>query len=195
MSKINEARKEIESLISDYATVRIKFKDVQKSHPEYLEGNDNYIGIIGEYWAKIFLETLPQNTGLKIVNSSSEGNKSEKWVDFKIKKDNIQEDINVKAISSENKKLESGTIKLKDRNKENICSILIVKLNDELFPEQLLYIRDIDTNLINRDYIKYRSKPQNNIYFKYDANIGFEEVYNNQIYIYEDNKFIQKVKS
>jgi hypothetical protein len=181
---MDNIRKEIEELIKEYANVYQKFND--KKFSQYLSGNDNRIGIIGEYWAKIFLETLYDT---KINNSSSDGNKSEKWVDFKIDHSDTAEYISVKAISEENEKSESGPIKSKDKPDNEVCSIIVVKLNNELFPSQILYIKDIDTNLKNgkKDY-KDRLDCKKNIKFRYYKD-GFDPIFKDSIWKYENNKF------
>jgi len=179
---MDNIRKEIKELIKEYANVYQKFND--KKFSQYLSGNDNRIGIIGEYWAKIFLETLYDT---KINNSSLDGNKSEKWVDFELKHNDTTEYISVKTIF-EDKNETSGPIKLKDKP-SGVCSIIILKLNDNLFPIQILYIKDIDTNLKNgkKDY-KDRLDCKKDINFKYYKD-GFDPIFKDSIWKYEDNKF------
>jgi len=188
---------EIEGLIKKYAEVRNDFEDLKNKHPKYLAGNDNYIGIIGEYWAIKFIEQIKPEAIKDFLEDRKENNisKSKKWVDLEIKNnDSAIEYINVKAISEENKKGESGKIKLEDRPKNGICSIIIVKLNDKLFPDQLLYIEDIEKNLLDKGLEKYKSKPKQHIYFKYNKDLGFDNNDHNfkdNIRKYEDNKFIK----
>jgi len=194
---MDNIRKEIEELIKEYADIRKKFEKAKDKYSDYLSGNDNYIGIIGEYWAKIFLETLYDT---KINNSSLDGNKSEKWVDFKIDHSDTAEYISVKAISEENEKSESGPIKLKDKPDSGVCSIIILKLNDNLFPIQILYIKDIDNYFKNnKDKVdckkamkfnnyKDRLDCKKNIKFRYYKD-GFDPIFKDNIWKYEDNKF------
>ena len=197
MNNQNEVREKIENLISKYAQVRQEFEDAKKEDTpmsKYIAGNDNYIGIIGEYWAKVFLETLPENIGLQISNSSSEGNKSEKWVDFKIERDNLQEFINVKTIF-EDKNNTSGYIKKFHKSSNgNILSIIIIKLNDNLAPKELLYIQDIDNNLKNgiKNYkdrwdSEDEDKPINFRYYK----DRFDPIFKDSVWKYEDNQFVK----
>ena len=118
---------------------RLVLQNGKKEYPEYLSGNDNRIGIIGEYWAKIFLETLYEN--IDIMNMAIK-DKSNKWVDFELKHIDTTESISVKTIF-EDKNGTSGPIKLKDKPDSGVCSIIVIKLNNGLFPSQILYIKDI----------------------------------------------------
>jgi hypothetical protein len=192
-------REEIEELITKYAEVRNDFEDLKNKHPKYLAGNDNYIGIIGEYWARIFLKTLEENENSKINNSSAEGNKSEKWVDFKIINNKITEYINVKTIF-EDKNETSGYIK-HHKTSEGILSIIIIKLDNKLFPKELLYIKDIDTNLKNgtKRTKKYKERWEagKEINFRYYKNYningnninGFDCTFKDCIWEYENEEF------
>jgi hypothetical protein len=186
---------EIEELIKEYANIRQKFEKAKKDYSEYLSGNDNYIGIIGEYWAKIFLETLYKNIDITNTSRKSE---SEKWVDFELKHSDTTESISVKTIF-EDKNKTSGPIKLKDKP-GGVCSIVILKLNDNLFPSQILYIKDIDNYFKNNkdevdckkamkfDNYKDRLDCKKNIKFKYYKD-GFDPIFKDNIWKYEDNKF------
>jgi hypothetical protein len=190
---------EIEELITKYAEVRKNFEKLKNEQPKYLAGNDNYIGIIGEYWAKIFLETFEENENPEINNSSAEGNKSEKWVDFRIKNNNITEYINVKTIF-EDKNETSGYIK-HHKTSEGILSIIIIKLDNKLFPKELLYIEDIDTNLKDgiKEY-KKRWEAGKQINFRYYKNYnrngnninGFDCTFKDCIWEYENEEFKPK---
>jgi len=218
MSKINEVQQEIQNLISEYASIRQKFEKVKQKHPEYLEGNDNYIGIIGEYWATLFLrekygkkldkfikgkvqQAKAKQDNQKIeafeVGGVSYSNSTE-WLDFVVEHDEAKKDyefISVKAISSERNDQTSGYIKNKKCEKNEILSILILKLDEDLLPEELLYIQDVNSNLRNgkKDY-KDRWDKGYKINFRcYDD--GFDDVFINDIYQYEDDKFIPKIKS
>jgi len=175
-------RKEnIEDLIIRYANIRKEFEEAKKS-TKYLDGNDNYIGIIGEYWARIFLEDYLDKNVNHVKNSKNKTNKSSKWIDYITDKN---EYISVKTITTENKSKTSGDIKFHDNinldenNNKVLYSIIIVMLDEDLFPNQLLYIKDIDNNLKNIDektstQYATRWKNKQNIYFKYYEN-GFDK--------------------
>lgn len=194
---------EINKLISGYAIVREEFEDLKKKYPEYLAGNDNYIGIIGEYWATRFLEQIyPAEAMHKTIEAKKNGthNKSNEWSDFELEHLDAVEIISVKTIF-EIKTGESGKIKHKkveEVEKEQILSIIIVKLNDKLLPEELLYKKDINKNL-NDGKKDYKTRWDNNLHinFKHYGKDGFDEIFIEDIYTYDndkDNKFIQKIK-
>lgn len=139
----------IDSLIVDYAHIRKKFELYKKRFPKYISGNDNYIGTIGEYWATRFLENKYSKNCIKSVFDEKENgihNLSNEWSDFKLEHDDeIIEYISVKAIF-ESKSGESGEIKYKSFQENEIGSVLIVKLDDYLFPVEILYINDLASN-------------------------------------------------
>jgi len=191
---------DILSLITEYAQIRIKFEEYKKQYPEYLEGNDNYIGIIGEYWAKRFLESQYPDakiSGISKVNLD-ERSLSSKWVDFTISNYNRAiENINVKTISCEAKSRTSGPIKFNDQPENGISSAVIVKLGKDLYPEQVLYIHDLNgDNLKDGKHVKYKTnrwKKDNTISFQYykeynDTPEGFDRVFD-KIYTYKNGKF------
>lgn len=236
MSKIDEVQQEIKSLISEYSTIRQKFEEVKQKYPEYLEGNDNYIGIIGEYWATLFLREKygkkldkfikgkVQQAKSKQDNQKSEAfevggvsySNSTEWLDFVVEHDEPKKDyefISVKAISSERKDKKSGPIKypintstkvssnrFNPKTEDNL-SVIIVKLDENLLPEELLYIQNLNqkfkTKLIGKNanycYSDHWDKDKS-VAFKYYKN-GFDDIFIDYIYQYKDDKFIQKVKS
>jgi len=138
----------IDSLIVDYAHIRKKFEMYKKRFPKYMAGNDNYVGTIGEYWATRFLEWKYNSDCLKSVEEQKESgnhNLSNPWSDFELKHGSIREYISVKAIF-ENKNGESGEIKYKPFQENEIGSVLIVKLDNYLFPLEILYIDNLENN-------------------------------------------------
>ncbi|MEA2049813.1 MAG: hypothetical protein U9O56_03705 [Campylobacterota bacterium] len=205
-------RQEIEELVSKYANIRMTFKALKKKYPDYLEGNDNYIGIIGEYWATIFLKQIYKDKLNKFLESKINKSKGEseqltvggisysnstEWLDFIVEHDDDwHELISVKTIF-EDKARTSGYIKYKEFRDKQIPSIIILKLNEALIPIELLYIKDINNNLIDgRKEYRSRWKDKDNppINFKYYED-GFDDVFIDETYKYEDDKFIPKVKN
>jgi len=185
----------IESLILDYANIRKKTEMYKKRFPKYITGNDNYIGMIGEYWATKFLEDeklFPQKKEAikSFIAKKEEGehNLSNEWSDFELKSDNQTEYVSVKTIF-ENKNGESGTIKFKDFKDDEIGSVMIIKLNDSLFPTDILYIEDVNNNLKNigeRHYLDNWLK--GSLAFKYydnSTNRGFDKELSKFIYKYD----------
>ena len=214
-------KSEINQLIKEYASIRRKFEICKKKHSRYLEGNDNYIGIVGEYWATIFLEQIYEEDSIKDyldmktnkINSKKDNkicgisySNSTEWLDFivKHKDENKSEFISVKTISSENKQGTSGKVKYPEWKKETptckyILSVIIVKLDKNLQPEQLLYIKDLGSSLENckgknydYNYSKHWQKGRNSLVFKYYKNGGFDEIFSSEIWIYKNNEFVQK---
>jgi hypothetical protein len=196
----------IDSLILDYASIRKKTEMYKKRFPKYITGNDNYIGMIGEYWATRFLENFDAQYK-EVVTASlknkedGEHNLSNEWSDFELQHEDKTEYISVKAIF-ENKNGESG--KIKKYNKElkdnEIASVMIIKLNDSLFPTEILYIKDIEKNLTGAGEKDYRKNWKNNsLVFKfYDntKNQGFDRALSQFIWKFNSNteKF-EKLKS
>jgi len=199
----------IKEVIKEYASARKNFKILKEEYVEYLGGNDNYIGIIGEYWSKVFLENLDSNKNMYVGVIQKKGSKtrndSSKWIDFVIKDkeqaEDILESISVKTIF-EGKDLESGEINYKDKPKDgSICSVIIIKLDeDELLPLQLLYINNLDENLLNGTYVNYKSnwnktdEDKRKLKFRYYNNKsqkGFDSALSQFIYKYnpDDEKF------
>ncbi len=206
MSYSLNIKSEINQLIKEYASIRRKFEICKKKHSRYLEGNDNYIGIIGEYWATIFLEQIYEEDSIKDyldmktnkINSKKDNkicgisySNSTEWLDFivKHKDENKSEFVSVKTISSENKQGKSGKIKYPVWKKETltckyILSVIIVKLDKNLLPEQLLYIDNLDSSLKNRkgknydyNYSNHWQEGSNSLVFKYYKNNGFDKIF------------------
>lgn len=178
----------IENLIKDYAYTRNKFEDYKDKLKYYLDGNDNYVGIIGEYWAKRFLENLGQKVDSLNKKDSQTRDKSSKWTDFVI---NGNEHISVKAIF-EAESGRSGAIKYDDKPIDSICSIIIVKLDINLFPSKILYVKDVDKNIKNGEHIQYADKWKKGsaLEFKYYSNNeAFDSKLIEFVYEYENEKF------
>ena len=217
MSNDTNINNEINELIKEYAYIRRKFEICKKKYSRYLEGNDNYIGIIGEYWATIFLEQIYERNSIEDyleMKTNKYSNKDTKlcgisysnsteWLDFIVKHENKSEFISVKTISSENKQRKSGKIKYPVWKKEAptcdyILSVIILKLDKKkLEPEQLLYINDLNKNLENCKGKKYNysdhwHKGKNSLVFKYYKNDGFDKIFSSKIWVWENNKFVQK---
>ena len=194
---------EIEQLIREYAQIRKKFEEYKERNPKYLKGNDNYIGIIGEYWATIFLEQEYKNAIKGFLEKKGEGihSNSEKWLDFILEHDENEgkELISVKAISSENKRSISGKIKyFIAKGEKDILSVIIIKLDDNLIPVQLLYIKDLKSSLetckwTHYNYFMHWQEGKNDLTFKYYKDDGFDEkAFPSNIWILKDNKFVRK---
>ncbi|MEA3353445.1 MAG: hypothetical protein U9Q33_06500 [Campylobacterota bacterium] len=236
MNNTDEVQQEIQGLISEYATIRKRFEEVKQKHPEYLEGNDNYIGIIGEYWATLFLrekygkkldkfiEGKVQQAKSKQDNQKSKAfevggvsySNSTEWLDFVVEHDEAKKDyefISVKAISSERKDKKSGPIKYPINSSTKISSnrfnpklednlsAIIIMLDENLLPKELLYIEDLN-QIFNKKTIGENANycysdhwtKDKSIVFKYYKN-GFDDIFKNSIYLYENNKFVPKIKS
>jgi len=177
-------KNEIEELIIKYANIRKEFEEAKKKYKDYLAGNDNYIGIIGEYWAQRFLKQIQKEKVSPLRKDNGERDLSSEWTDFEV----ANELISVKAITEENNSKESGYIKYpKEKQDDKVYSAIIIKLNDNLYPEQLLYIKNLDTTLKNRDdgfkkdYMKNWIK--NKLCFKY-YDSGFDTKFD-KIYHYD----------
>ena len=189
----------IDSLILDYAHIRKKFEMYKKRFPKYMAGNDNYVGTIGEYWATRFLEWKHNSDCIQAVVEQKESgnhNLSNPWSDFELNHGDIAELVSVKAIF-ENKNGESGEIKYKQFSENEIGSILIIKLDDYLFPIEILYINDLDKNLLNGEKAyKDRWSEKNSLIFKYyDSALsqGFDKKLSSFIYKYDISceKFVE----
>ena len=89
--KADIAKAEIDEAISQYLSVRLRFFEVAAKYPNYLAGNDNVIGRIGEYLGMIYLESQ----GRKVQKVSSP---TEKGHD--LKEGSVR--ISVKILTSEN---------------------------------------------------------------------------------------------
>jgi len=183
---------EIEKLITKYAEIRIEFEEAKEKYKDYLAGNDNYIGIIGEYWAKRFLEQIQEEKISAIEKDDGERDLSSEWTDFQV----ANELISVKAITEENNSKESGYIKYpKNKQDDKVYSAIIIKLNQKLYPEQLLYVKNLDKSLKNRDekfmrdYIK--NWKNDKLCFKY-YDSGFDTKFD-KIYFYD--KDLSKFKN
>ncbi len=213
MSDDLNIKSEINQLIIEYANIRRKFEICKKKHPKYLEGNDNYIGIIGEYWATIFLEQEHKDAIQDYLKTKTNKNHSEKdkeisyskskeWLDFIAKHDDKNEFISVKAISSENKQGTSGKIKYPSWRKKPtgkyILSVIIVKLDENLLPENLLYIDDMDSYLEGcigskgYNYSNHWGEDSKDLVFKYYKHGGFDKIFSSKIWKWKDDKFIQR---
>lgn len=180
----------IDSLVLDYASIRKKTEMFKKRFPKYITGNDNYIGMIGEYWATRFLEDYYKNEkeiikSLFEAKEKGEHNLSNEWSDFQLFDGNFTELISVKTIF-ENKSGESGEIKFRSFDKGTFGSIIIIKLDDSLFPTELLYIKDIEQNLKNQGERVYLDNwRKNTLKFRYytnDKNHGFDNELSKFIY-------------
>lgn len=182
----------IENLIKDYAYTRKKFEVYKEKLADYLDGNDNYVGIIGEYWAKRFLENLGREVASLNRKDTDTRDKSSKWTDFIV---NNNEHISVKAIF-EAESGRSGAIKYDDKPVNKMCSIIIVKLDINLFPSKILYIKDVDENILNGEFIQYADKWKqgSSLEFKYYKNTdNFDNELSKFVYKYEKEKFIKMI--
>ncbi len=104
-------QQEINKTITDYLSARVRFIQVQEKYDEYLKGNDNKVGVIGEYYAFLYLENQGRDVK-KVESKSQEG--------FDLESDGKR--ISVKIITRENS---SGkTTKLKKGWDEFILLIL-----------------------------------------------------------------------
>lgn len=189
---------EIQKLITKYSEIRSTFKEYQDDprYRKYLAGNDNNIGTIGEYWAIRFVEQeYTQAVQPFLLERESDNvSKSEEWFDIELLHNNKKELISVKTIF-EDKTATSGYIKYKEFEENTTQSIIILKLNNKLTPEELLYIKDINNNLVDgiKDY-KTRWKKNNlSINFKYYNKRGFDNIFNDNIYRYVNDQFEPKI--
>ena len=183
---------DIESLIKKYADIRIEFEKWKEKCPRYLSGNDNYIGIIGEYWAIKFLEKVKEekNELENFMKERESGNvsKSQYWWDIELQ----DELISIKAISTERKDKNSGFIYYpKEKKDSKIYSIIVLMLDEYLKPKEILYLKDID-KILNKDLRdkldkrkinerKYEWGKDKKISFKYYKD-GFDKIFKNYIY-------------
>jgi len=193
-----KVHKEIEELILKYAEIRQKFKEYQNElkYKKYLAGNDNNIGTIGEYWAIKFIEQKKEKSILPFLEKRGKGevSESEEWFDIELIHENTpKEYISVKTIF-EDKTGTSGYIKYKHSPNNETLSIIILKLNEKLFPDELLYIENINDSLVDgmKEY-KTRWNDEVQINFKYYKGSGFDKAFEN-IYKYcnSSDEFVLK---
>ena len=125
-------KQEIDTVINQYIKARIKFYQMQETHPNYLKGNDNVIGVIGEYYAMLYLEFQGRNP-VKVENRNQKG------YDLYCEK----KKISVKVITAENKGQKTG--KIKDEWDE----LVLIILNENYKPKKI-------GCLMRKDYKKAR---------------------------------------
>ena len=178
----------IDSLILDYAHIRRKTEMYKKRFPKYITGNDNYVGMIGEYWVTRFIEEIYSPDVIRTAQEQKEnGNHSlsKEWYDFELSHNGKKEYINVKTIF-EDKNGESGEIKYKEFDSNSIASVVVLKLDESLFPIELLYIKDLKNSLVNgmKDYhTNWNGSQPKSLIFKFynsSKSYGFDRVFKNK---------------
>ena len=125
-------KQEIDTVINQYIKARIKFYKMQGIHPDYLKGNDNVIGVIGEYYAMLYLEFQGRNP-VKVENRNQKG------YDLYCEK----ERISVKVITAENK------TQMTSRIKDEWDELVLIILDENYKPKKIGY-------LMRKDYKKAR---------------------------------------
>src|SRR2546426_990101 len=82
--------------VRSYGKARICFRRAQGSLPVLLQGNDNKVGVCGEFWAKKFYI----ERGFRIVEVPGRNNEG---YDFKCARNGREVRVSVKVISKESK--------------------------------------------------------------------------------------------
>lgn len=111
--------------IEEYAKGRLKFCEAQKRQQKLLHGNDNKVGIIGEYWAMRYYQEC-----LKRVLEDRPGSSSNPGYDFRYREGSKEFRVTVKSVSMENEK--GRTVRLADP--EHWDELLLVTLDYDLRP-------------------------------------------------------------
>ncbi len=125
-------KQKIDTVINQYIKARIKFYKMQVAYPEYLKGNDNVIGVIGEYYAMLYLESQGR-TPIKVDHRSQKG------YDLYCEK----RKISVKVITAENKGQKTGKIK------NEWDELVLIILDENYKPKKI-------GHLMSKDYKKAR---------------------------------------
>jgi hypothetical protein len=82
--------------VHDYGAARCRFRDAQENLSLLLAGNDNKVGVIGEFWSKLFYIEQGYVLGDPLPSN-------EKSYDFKCTKDGQLTRVSVKVVSDESK--------------------------------------------------------------------------------------------
>jgi len=180
----------IEALIKKYGAIRIEFEELKMDCPKYLSGNDNYIGIIGEYWAIKFLEQKDKKKLNSFLDDRKDNkvSKSQEWWDINFG----GELISVKTITTENKHRISGHVKYIDLSEK--LSVIIIMLDEKLQIKELLYLEDIKKIFKEEKIGKYKKRyiweNGKKLSFRFYEN-GFDPIFEKK-YQYLNNSFIKK---
>jgi len=121
-----EAWKEAAEAVRAYGHSRRSFQTTQAKHPILLGGNDNKVGVCGEFWAKWYYH----RKGYQITEvpcSNTEG------YDFRCKHGQEEIRISVKVVSDENKN--GRQLQLKDS--PNWDELVLVLLDDLMYPYRM----------------------------------------------------------
>lgn len=118
--------KKAEKAILAYGRARFRFRKMEEQLPVLLGGNDNKVGIAGEYWAKFYYHRKGYRL-TKVFPSNNPG------YDFTCRKDNHTIRVTVRAISKENKR--GYSIRLPHFNHWN--ELCIILLGDNLKPYRM----------------------------------------------------------
>jgi len=114
-----------EKVVLDYGRARQAFRKEQECQKKLLHGNDNKVGIAGEYWAmRYYHERLKRELKDRPSSSSHPG------YDFRCAKGNRNVRVSVKSVSKENKK--GRTVRL--GAPEQWDELLLVILDYDLRP-------------------------------------------------------------
>lgn len=112
--------------IRRYAQARLAFRHEQEKSPILLCGNDNKVGIAGEFWAKEHYWRKGYRN-IEVQNASNEG------FDFKCSKDGRTIRVSVKVVSKESK---TGR-QLPLRESQRWDELVLVLLDDDLAPYRI----------------------------------------------------------
>ena len=82
------------AVVSAYGEARKRFREAQRQLPNLLEGNDNKVGVCGEFWAKWFYH----KQGYAITEVPPSNNPG---YDFRCSKGNSSVRVSVKVVSDE----------------------------------------------------------------------------------------------
>lgn len=117
-----------EATIRPYAKAWKAFRDEQDRQPKLLTGNDNKVGIAGEYWAMRYYQ---QRLGRMLKDRPK--SRSNEGYDFRYAAGRRPVKVSVKSLSSENKYRK--TVQMK--KSELWGELVLVSLDDNLRPTRI----------------------------------------------------------
>jgi hypothetical protein len=125
-------RDKVKNLIQKYAVVYQEFELLQASNNQILVGGDQKTGVIGEYYAKCYIESL----GVKEVEYAKPGES----FDLKYHSDEGTIKVQVKAVSAHSKTRTIAPLNLSETNGEKPFNFLYLISLDENFIPNGFYI-------------------------------------------------------
>jgi len=139
---MEKKREEIAKAIKTYIKARKHFLVVSEKNSEYLTGNDNIIGRIGEYYAIRFLESQGR-TFKKAASNSQAG--------YDLICDNIK--ISVKIITAES--MSQRTSRLTGEWDE----LFLIELNESYRPSRIGHLTKQQHNKASKENPSYSKNP------------------------------------